>query len=634
MISRSALDPTASGPAWQRRAALAAIMALAGYLRLAHIADLGYANHYYTAAITSIGQSWHNFFFLAAEPGAALSVDKPPVGLWLQALSAQLFGINGFAMVLPQIVAGLLAILTLYRLVGRPFGPAAGLLAALALAITPVSVAIDRNNTMDSALILSLLLAAWAWSAAAETGRLRHLLLGAALVGIGFNIKMLQALLPLPAFYALYLLGARLPAGRKTLNLALATLVLAGVALAWALAVELTPSGRRPYIGSSATNSMVDLMLDYNGMKRLLGQDGALGTAGGRGAGWGQAAPDLSNPDPLRLFKPALGKEASWLLPFGLVGLLALAASRSGRVPAPHAGSAALLWGGWLLSALVFFSLAEFFHEYYLAMLAPPLAALVGIGTVLLSRLAVIRPWLAGGLLIMGGGATLALQQNTLAVFDPAAGWRPLPPILAALGGATLLLASGRRSAGGWRIGAALTLGALHIAPLIWAAQTMLNPSANQSLPGAYAGAARRPPAGLEVNQALLDYLAPRTQAARYLFAVPTAMQGADYVIATGRPVLYLGGFLGIDPVVSAADLARLVAGGELRYVYWGASAGPPVGNAAQITAWIAAACQPVGGFDSVAQNFGAPGGTTARPGPIVRGGYAIRLYDCAALSP
>jgi len=133
---------------------------LAAVLRFANLAALGYANHYYTAGVASMLQSWHNFFFVAAEPGGSVSIDKPPVGLWLQAISAYVFGVNGFGVLLPQILAGILSVIVLYHLVRRWFGTGAGLLAALALAITPVVVATDRNNTMDSPLILTLLLAA------------------------------------------------------------------------------------------------------------------------------------------------------------------------------------------------------------------------------------------------------------------------------------------------------------------------------------------------------------------------------------------------------------------------------------------------------------------------------------------
>jgi 4-amino-4-deoxy-L-arabinose transferase-like glycosyltransferase len=245
--------------------ALAMIVALAAALRFANLDALGEANHYYTAAVKAMLQSWHNFFFAAAEPGGSVSVDKPPVGLWLQVISAYFLGVNGFGVLLPQIVAGILSVIVVYHLVRRWFGAVAGLVAALALAITPVVVATDRNNTMDSTLILTLLLAAWAFIKVTERGKLRYLLLGSILVGIGFNIKMLEAYLPLPAFFALYTLGSPERLWRKGINLALATVLLLIVSLSWATIVDLTPADQRPYVGSSGDNSELSLLLPTYG---------------------------------------------------------------------------------------------------------------------------------------------------------------------------------------------------------------------------------------------------------------------------------------------------------------------------------------------------------------------------------
>ncbi len=251
--------------------ALVAVVLLAGALRFANLTALGYVNTYYTAAVTAMLKSWHNFFFVAAEPGGSVSVDKPPIGFWLQAASAWVFGVNTFGVLLPQLLAGMASVIVLYHLVQRRFGQFAGLLAALSLAITPVVVATDRNNTIDSTLVLTLLLAAWAFIEATESARVKYLLLGAGLVGIGFNIKMLQAYLPLPAFYALYFLGADERLIRKAGKLVLATVVLLAISASWITAVDLTPASQRPYVGSSGTNSAWNLAIGYNGIQRLVG---------------------------------------------------------------------------------------------------------------------------------------------------------------------------------------------------------------------------------------------------------------------------------------------------------------------------------------------------------------------------
>src|SRR3972149_1472544 len=172
-----------------------AIILLALALHMYNIEAIGDANAYYTAAVQSMLKSWSNFFFAAAEPGGSVTVDKPPLGLWIEAVFAYFLGVSGFSVTLPNILAGVLGIPLLYAMVKKYMGELAGIVAALVMAFTPVFVATNRNNTMDSMLVFFLLLAAWAFIRATETGKLRWVLLGAFIVGPGFNIKLLQAFL-------------------------------------------------------------------------------------------------------------------------------------------------------------------------------------------------------------------------------------------------------------------------------------------------------------------------------------------------------------------------------------------------------------------------------------------------------
>ena len=689
-----------------RRLALAGILCLAAALRLINLSALGYANHYYTAAILSMLQSWRNFFFVAAEPGGSVSVDKPPLGLWFQAISAYFLGVNGFAVLLPQILAGVLSVVVVYYLVKRSFGPVAGLLAALALAITPVAVATDRNNTIDSTLILVLLLAAGAFIKAAEQGRLRFLLLGAALVGLGFNIKMLAAFLPLPAFYALYLLGSAERLRRKLMNLILASLVLLVVSLSWAVAVDLTPAAQRPYVGSSGDNSVLSLALGYNGVQRLLGMGGgrpfsrqaafpgrppeqywrqrsgyggqfipggpfpppgafdgnlpgrpAQGgmlpppggempfpvngqpPGGGPGGASGRGGPgngmDTGQVGPLRLFTAPLNNEVSWLLPFGLISLGLLVFSARLRWPVASAHREALLWGGWLLTGAVFFSIAGFFHPYYLSIIAPPLAALVGIGLELIWRIRLKRPWLALVVLLIAVSATLAFQIYISQSYHPSGWWLWLACGLFIGGALVLVVATLRKMTAGAAAGFACLLAAILLTPGVWSALTVYNFSQNQSLPAAYSGQSGRPSnqGGIQVDQDLLAYLEEHTQDVAYLMAVPSSMQGADYVLATGRPVLYMGGFNGQDKVLTSDELAQLVGSGALRYIYWNTQGAGPDAQS-DLSSWVRTNCLPISGFNAATRNAGAPDGisTGGLPsGSAFPGGRELQvsLYDC-----
>ncbi|MDP9365248.1 MAG: glycosyltransferase family 39 protein, partial [Chloroflexota bacterium] len=382
---------TASWARWER-VAFGAVLLLAAVLNLARLDRQGDGNLYYTATVKSMLTSWSNFFFASFDPGGLSTETKPPLGFWVQAAFAAVFGVSGWSVILPQAIAGVLSVALLHGLVRRSFGPAAGLVAGLVLALTPISVAVNRNNTIDALLILCLLGAAWAALRATERGSLRWLLLAAALVGVGFNIKMLQAYLVLPAIFLVYLVGAERRLATRVAHLAAATVVLLVVSFSWATAVELTPEDRRPYVGSSENNSVINLVLGYNGLLRLL-PDGALrsallgdeeedanpipGTSGGNSV-------EIGAPGPLRLFNRQLGGQIAWLLPLAVVGLVAawwqgrpgLAgwSIRSGR----H--RALVLWGGWLLTAAGFFSVASLFHRYYLVTMAAPIAALAGAG--------------------------------------------------------------------------------------------------------------------------------------------------------------------------------------------------------------------------------------------------------------
>ncbi|HET8911662.1 MAG TPA: glycosyltransferase family 39 protein, partial [Ktedonobacteraceae bacterium] len=193
------------------RIALGAIVLLSIFMNFFQLGQNGYGNLYYASGIRSMTDSWHNFFFVSFDPGGFVTIDKPPLGFWLQTISAKIFGFTPFSIFLPQALCGVLAVLFLYYLVQRHFGVMAGLLAALALAVSPISVVTNRNNTIDSTLALALLLSAWAVMRAAESGRLRWLALSAVFVGLGFNIKMAEAYLLLPALILTYLLCAPRP---------------------------------------------------------------------------------------------------------------------------------------------------------------------------------------------------------------------------------------------------------------------------------------------------------------------------------------------------------------------------------------------------------------------------------------
>jgi 4-amino-4-deoxy-L-arabinose transferase-like glycosyltransferase len=264
-------------------AGLGLVMAISGFLHFFRLEQNGYGNEYYSAAVQSMLTSWNNFFYGSLDAGGFITVDKPPLAMWLQVVSARIFGFSGYSLLLPQSLMGVAATGVLYWLVRRASNPTAGLIAGLVLALSPIYIAANRVNNPDTATIFLLVLAAGATLKATDTGKTRWLILMAVLVGLAFNAKMLQGYIALPAFYLAYLLVAPVSWQRRVLQLGGATLVLLAVSLSWAVIADLTPAEQRPYIGGSTNNSALNLALGYNGIGRITGQGQGPGGVGGAG---------------------------------------------------------------------------------------------------------------------------------------------------------------------------------------------------------------------------------------------------------------------------------------------------------------------------------------------------------------
>jgi 4-amino-4-deoxy-L-arabinose transferase-like glycosyltransferase len=618
-------------PFW-RWLSLTGVMLVSIFMNFYQLGQNGFANLYYASAIRSMLDSWQNFFFVSFDPGGFVSVDKPPLGFWLQAASAKIFGFTPFSVFLPQALAGVLSVLLLYHLVRRHFGVVAGLLAALALAISPISVLTNRNNTIDSTLVLVMLLGAWAVLRAAETGKLRWLLLCAVFVGLGFNIKMLEAYLVVPAYGLLYLLAAPRRIWVRIGHLALAALLMLTISLSWAVAVDLTPAASRPYVGSSQNNSEISLALGYNGIQRLLGQfgfggsnagntarnttgsftptgpgggtftgdfpsPGARGTgqppqgSGSRGSGGGMF--NTGNPGLLRLFNEPLAGQIVWLLPVALLGMLALAWQHRPHFQEDRQQQSLILWGTWLLTMAVFFSVASFFHQYYLSTLAPAICALFGIGVVVMwqdYRHSGWRGWLLPLALIL-----TAIEQIHIIASDPSWGtWLiPLIAIPCALAAVFLLAARlvPRMRFNARVLGSVLCVGllALMLTSAVWSTIPVLaNEASNLPVAGPGGQSAGGLGGSSTVNTALIRYLEAHQGSAKYLVAVVSSNEADSIILATNQPVMALGGFSGSDPILTTAQLAALVKNGTVRYFLLnGSGGGGPGGGQSTLTIWI-----------------------------------------------
>jgi len=674
---------------------LGLIILLAAFLRFYQLGAFSIGNIYYAATVKSMLTSWHNFFFAAFEPGGSVSVDKPPLGFWVQALSAYFLGVNGFALALPNALAGVLSIPLLYSLVKKQFGVGAALVAALTLAVVPVAVSTERNNTIDGLLVFVLLLAVWAVWRSVTGGKFRYLLLGAFIVGLGFNIKMLQAYMILPAVYALYLIGAKHAWWKRILHLVIASLLLLVVSLSWAAIVDLTPAEERPYVGSSTDNTEMELIVGHNGLSRIFaragrgpgnarddrpagagyaqpnqpvrpplqynsGQPGqypapysqpgqvplgqpplppAVGgqpgqvidqpqayPAGGNqpNAGPGRSA-EVGDAGILRLFSEPLATEASWLLPLALLGILLVLGVLGWKWPLSEKHLAIVLWAVWLLPVALYFTFTTgLFHAYYLIMLGPPLAALVGATVWALGRLLQNRRWLGWALTALFSGLTLAFEIFTLRNYPRYFGAATAVSLSLWLIGLGLL----PWRANGWmrKLALGLVVLGLIVAPLTWSGLTTFSRSADVALPKAGPGSGNQGPNWSQgylspVQQKILTYVEANTPTEGYLLATPNAREASPFILATGRPVLTFGGFMGSDNIIDVTGVAQMAADGELRFIL---DTGELANSKPEIAAWVRQSCTPVKipglGQRPAMQGLGAAAGGQQQ---------AITLFDC-----
>jgi 4-amino-4-deoxy-L-arabinose transferase-like glycosyltransferase len=385
---RALLRGRADEPAWVRPSLIGLLTATA-LLYLVDLAASGFANSFYSAAVEAGSKSWKAFLFGSFDSSNFITVDKPPASLWVMDLSARLFGVNAWSILVPQALEGVAAVGLLYATVRRRFSPLAGLIAGGVLAVTPVAALMFRFNNPDALLTLLLVASAYALTRSLEGGSTRWLLLAGGLVGFGFLAKMLQAFVVVPGFAAVYLFAAPVSLRRRLCQLLASGAAMVLAAAWWVAIVALWPASSRPYIGGSQDNSILNLIFGYNGFGRITGNETGsviggrvFGATGFGGGGQGGGGGGMWGPTGItRLFGSEMGTQISWLLP---AALLFGAAGLWWRRRAPRTDgrrAAILIWSSWLLVTGLVFSFAQgIIHPYYTVALAPAIGALVGIG--------------------------------------------------------------------------------------------------------------------------------------------------------------------------------------------------------------------------------------------------------------
>ncbi len=673
---------------------LVLVLALAAFLYLSDLGKEGFSNHYYAAAVRSMLENPALLVFNSFDPAGFVTVDKPPVALWVQTASAAVLGYSGWSLILPQAIAALGSVILVYYVVSRPFGKPAGIISALALTVTPILVAVARTNNMDGLLVFVLLLSVVTAVRAWREGSVWYLLASAVLIGIGFNIKMIEAFVVVPACFGIYLLAHGLPLRTRCGHIAIALVVLLAVSFSWAAFMEMTPVEDRPYIGSTQDNSVMELIFGYNGLHRLFGGFGAHGHAtpgmnqsreglppgipgSDRPAGWertstshgmvpgnaGTGGPsgrmevsggsmppggnrsafpgsapgmdpsrpsgrgpggmnDGGEPGLFRMGDAGMSGQISWLLPFGLIGLLAWLRKPTWtafqRLGEREVVTLAMVL--WIVPELLYFSFTEgFYHTYYVVMVAPPLAALVGIGAVTMYQ-SIGSPGVRGWLLPVAVLAT-GVSQWVFMMYDARfSGPLPLVVLIGTVICTTVLtvvrLIPMRVSPGLPRAAAVLGVSLLFIAPAVWSCTPVFF-TGSATLPVAGPSLAARDggggPGGMQQadSASLYAYLTTHRTGEKYLIGMGAANSGtADFIIATGAPAIAIGGFTGSDPILTIDSFRDLVSGGDIRYFMTGGGGGLQGTGGSSISSWVAGACRevPAGEWSTPASGRGSGG--------------------------
>ncbi len=532
-------------------------------LYLWNLGASGWANTFYAAAVQAGSSDATAMLFGSSDAANAITVDKTPAALWVMDVSARVFGFSPWSMLVPQALMGVTAVGMLYASVRRAAGPRAALLAGWILALTPVAALMFRYNNPDALLVLMLVLGAYCTQRACEKEASRWWLVAAGVaVGVGFLAKMLQALLVLPAFAAAYLLAGPSTLRRRVLDLGLAAGAVV-VSAGWYIALaELWPADARPYIGGSQHNSILELTLGYNGFGRLTGNEtGGLGNLN-HDVGWG------------RLFGFSMGADIGWLLPAALVCTVAgLVLTR--RAPRTDATRAALvLWGGWLVvTAVVFSYMNGIVHPYYTVALAPAIAATIGFGADLLWRRR--RDPRAASALAATTVVTVALAAQLLSRTADWLPWLRIAIVVGGVGAAALILASVRLGPRASRAVAGVALVCCLAAPAAYTVVTAATPHSG-AIPSVGPARSGGFPGGGFPGGGLLSSPTPRPEligvltadADRFVWAaaVVGSNNAAGYQLATGAPVMAIGGFNGTDPAPTLAQFVDDVAAGSIHY--------------------------------------------------------------------
>jgi len=540
-----------------------------------------YGNIYYSACVKSMSQNFNNFFYASLDPASFLSIDKPPLGMWIQTLFVLIFGYNTYSLMLPQIICGILSILILFLIVNRYFGAFAALVSGFSLAVTPIFVAVGRNNTPDMILVFFILLATYFLLKSIELNKFRYFIISIIFVGIGFNIKMLQAFMVLPAFYLTYYFCVNHSTLKKIINTFITIFILIVISFSWILIVDMVPQEKRPYVGSSLDNSMKSLVFGYNGILRLIPIK--LPTTNSQNNKYIVNIHSSENPilkengkiSIFRLFNKEMGLQTGIILIIAIIFsyfFIIYIFKEKNNINNKKINfnldniekKVIFFWFWYFLPMFFYFSFSGgIFHTYYLVMIVPSIAFFAGIGInffyntyieknygLILKSLLILTVFLQGLILFITSNDNLTYIYIAF--------------ILVIITGFLAIFVdifNLKNKIFAKKIVFILFFISIFTIPFIWS----LNPSIyginNKMLPRSEKKSKEVVFISKYINlQKLMNFLENNRNDEKFIVATPNALFiGCDLIINSGKPVLILEGFNGMDNIFTIDKLKDFV---------------------------------------------------------------------------
>lgn len=571
------------------------------------ISNYGYGNDYYAAAILSMTKSFKNFFFVSFDPSGMVSVDKPPLGLWIQAISVLIFGYKGWALLLPQALASTSSCIIIYILVNKYVDKIPALISSLIFAITPIVVAVSRNNTIDMQLLFVLLLAVWFLLRSIEKSKPIYLIIAGVLIGLGFNIKMLQAYMVVPAFAITYLIFAKQNFLKKLLTDIITIIIMLAVSLSWSIIVELYPASDRPYIDSTSNNSIFELIVGHNGTERILGRNNdnkdiynskysknnnvpkdvsgnndtlKIPNSKSNNKGSSSSPNDdyIGTASPVRLWITSIYGQISWLTLMAIASIIVC--TKKIKIKTSQMKDILFIfWEICFFTMFIFFSFAGFYHRYYLSMMAPSISILCGIGIPkMITKFKSKSSW-KQFVLPVAFILTMILEINHIIKYDQ------LPSIIKPIVFSSTFICilfmllhyikKDKFMYGTHIISITLFISIL-TAPFYWSltpiiyVPSLVKPSAGPDIGTSDSKHINATMDGnimsTDENFALQQYLLSHYKEGSFLVVATRSNDIAKLIINTGLPAYAYGGFLGTDNSLTLDKLKEYVQDGKITY--------------------------------------------------------------------